>query len=318
MTVQRVLISCVQMQTTLAKHRARMEEYGLELVVPDVKGQQLLEDDLLEIMPNIDGVIAGDDHFTARVLEASPRLKVLSKWGIGTDSIDKEAAERLGIVVTNTPGVFGDEVADMALGYVLLLGRRQHSIDTQVRAGRWPKVEGESFRNQTALVVGLGSIGCSIVTRLLAIGMTVLGYDPVVEAQQRARHLGVDPLPLEEALPSAGWLILAAPLTCETHHLIDQQRLELLPRGARLVNVARGQLVDEAALVRSLLSGHLGGAGLDVFEVEPLPEDSPLRAMDNVVLGAHNGSNTRAAVERTSALAVENLLRYVGQEHRPR
>jgi D-3-phosphoglycerate dehydrogenase len=307
----RVLVSCVQMQTTLPQHRSRLETLGLELVVPEIKGQQLDEAELLELMPDIDGVIAGDDLFTATVLEASPRLRVLSKWGIGTDSIDKEAAERLGITVTNTPGVFGDEVADMALGYVLLLGRRQHDVDAAVRAGGWPKVEGESFRGQVALVVGLGSIGRCIVTRLQAIGMKVLGHDPSSDAQQAAAELGATPTSLEDALPAAGWLVLAAPLSEGTRGLLNRERLALLPDGARVVNVARGQLVDQEALIEALTAGRLGGAGLDVFESEPLAPGSPLTRMDNVVLGAHNGSNTRQAVERTSALAVENLLAHL-------
>jgi D-3-phosphoglycerate dehydrogenase len=308
----RVLVSCVQMQTTLAQHRGRLEALDIELVVPDISGQQLEEDELLQLMPEIDGVIAGDDRFTAAVLEASPRLRILSKWGIGTDSIDRVAAERLGITVTNTPGVFGDEVADMALGYVLLLGRRQHQIDAAVRAGGWPKVEGESFAGQVAVVVGLGSIGRCIVTRLQAIGMTVLGHDPSAEAQQAAAELGATPTRLEDALQAAGWVVLAAPLTDGTRGLLNRERLALLPDGARVVNVARGPLIDQEALIEALSAGRLGGAGLDVFESEPLPQDSPLTTMEHVVLGAHNGSNTRQAVERTSARAVENLLANLG------
>ncbi len=308
----RVLVSCAQMQTTLPQHRERLEAAGVELVVPEIKGQQLGEDELLELMPEIDGVIAGDDIFTAAVLEASARLRVLSKWGIGTDSIDKAAAARLGIPVTNTPGVFGDEVADIALGYVLLLGRRQHQVDAAVRAGGWPKVEGESFRDQIALVVGLGSIGRCIATRLQAIGMRVLGHDPLSDAQRAAEDLGVQVMSLGDGLRAAGWVVLAAPLTEETWGLLSRERLALLPDGARVVNVARGQLVDQEALIDGLRSGRLGGAGLDVYEAEPLPPDSPLTVMDNVVLGAHNGSNTRQAVERTSALAVDNLLAHLG------
>lgn len=308
----RVLVTCVQMQRALPQHRERLEASGIELVVPEIRGQQLGEDELLKLMPEIDGVIAGDDLFTEKVLVASPRLRILSKWGIGTDSIDKEAAARLGISVTNTPGVFGDEVADMALGYVLLLGRRQHQIDAAVRNGRWPKVEGESFRDQVALVVGLGSIGRCIASRLQAIGMRVLGHDPAPDAQQAAEEIGVATVSLEGGLPSAGWVVLAAPLTEATRGLLNRERLGLLPEGARVVNVARGQLVDQDALVEALSSSRLGGAGLDVFEEEPLPAGSPLTRMDNVVLGAHNGSNTQQAVERTSALAVENLLAHIG------
>jgi D-3-phosphoglycerate dehydrogenase len=310
-SIERVLVTCVQMQSCLDLFRGRFDERGIELVVPVVSGQQLTEDELLDLMSDVTGVIAGDDPFSARVFDHSPRLRVISKWGIGTDGIDKAAAERRNVVVTNTPSVFGDEVADMALGYVLLLGRRQHEINKQVRAGSWPKVEGETFRGQTALVVGLGSIGSAIVTRLEAIGMTVVGCDPAPDSAARMAELGVEVLSLDHGLGVADWVVLAVPLSPESHHLIGQRELSGMRLGARLVNVGRGPVVDETALVAALQSGALGGAALDVYEVEPLPSTSPLRDLPNVVLGAHNGSNTRQAVERASGMAVDNLLAHL-------
>jgi D-3-phosphoglycerate dehydrogenase len=258
-------------------------------------------------------VIAGDDHFTGRVLEASPRLRVLSKWGIGTDSIDKDAAGRLGIPVTNTPGVFGDEVADIACGYILMLARGMHAVDAAVRRGDWPKHEGETLRGKTLGVVGLGSIGRSIAIRGQALGMMVVGSDPAEAACEAARAGGVEPLELDDLFRRSDYVALAAPMNATNQHLVDARRLALLPTGSKLVNVARGGLVDEQALVVALQSRQLAGAALDVFEVEPLPSESPLRTMPQVVLGAHNGSNTAEAVERTSKLAVDNLLTHLAQ-----
>lgn len=311
----RVLVSCVQMQNELDTFRADLEARGIELVVPEITHQQLNPDELLEIMPEIDGVIAGDDFFTAEVLEASKKLKILSKWGIGTDAIDKDAAARLGIPVTNTPGMFGDEVADVATGFILMLARRLHVIDRNVREGNWLKFEGETLRGQTLGVIGLGDIGRGIVSRGQALGLTVVGFDPWGPSQEAAAALGVQVLDTsDDVFRRADWLALACPLTPENHHLVNARTIELMPAGARIVNVARGPIVDEAALIEALQRGRLGGAGLDVFESEPLDPASPLTAMDNVVLGAHNGSNTRQAVARTSQRAVANLLAHLYPE----
>lgn len=307
----RVLVSCVQMQNELDTYRADLEARGIELVVPEITHQQLTEAELIEIMPSIDGVIAGDDHFTAAVLEVSKRLRILSKWGVGTDAIDKDACARLGIPWTNTPGMFGADVAEVALSYVLMLARQMHVVDRAVRAGTWLKLEGSTLVDKTIGVVGLGSIGLGVCQRAAAFGMTVIGSDPWPASQDAARAIGVEVVELDELFPRCDYLSLNAPLTPESRHLVNARTLALMKRGARVVNTGRGPLIDEPALVDALQSGHIGGAALDVFEVEPLPMDSPLRAMDNVILGAHNGSNTREAVQRTSARAVENLLTHL-------
>jgi D-3-phosphoglycerate dehydrogenase / 2-oxoglutarate reductase len=304
----RVLVSCVQMQNELDVYRADLEARGIELVVPEITAQQLTEPDLLAIMPEIDGVIAGDDHFTGKVLEASTRLKVLSKWGIGTDAIDKEAAARLGIPVTNTPGMFGDEVADVTICFLLMLARGLHVVDRAVREGTWLKYEGESPSGKTLGVVGLGSIGLATCVRGKALNMDVVGFDPFPEAQERARSLGVDVLEADDLFSRSDYVALNCPLTEDTYHLVNERTLALMKPGSKVINTARGTVVDEPALIAALQSGHLAAAALDVFEVEPLPADSPLRTMPQVVLGAHNGSNTREAVARTSERAVQNLL----------
>jgi D-3-phosphoglycerate dehydrogenase / 2-oxoglutarate reductase len=307
---RRVLISCVQMQRELPKFTDEFAARDIELVVPEV-AQQLSEEELLAIMPDIDGVIVGDDQFTATVLESAPQLRILSKWGVGVDCIDLDAAARLGITVTNTPGVFADDVANVATCYLLMLARGLHRVDAAVRAGTWLKIEGESVREKVLGVVGLGSIGRALVVRGRALGMDVVGCDPSPAASAAAEAAGVRATTLEDVLAAADYLTLCCPLTPETHHLIDAKALSAMRFGAKLINVARGPIVDEPALIEALLAGQLAGAALDVYEVEPLPADSPLRDLPQVILGAHNGSNAKEAVERTSRLAVENLLAHL-------
>ena len=302
----RILITCAQMQVELPEHAERLVAAGYELVVPELRGQQFGEDELVGLLDGVVGMIAGDDPLTDRVLSSAGGLRVLVRWGIGMDSVDHAAAARLGIVVRNTPAVFGDEVADSALAYVLLLARRHHLVDAAVRAGGWPKVEGLTLSGQRAGVVGLGSIGRAIAARCAAFGMDVVAYDPY------AADGDVPTVALDELLATSRFVILAAPLTDQTHHLVDDAALSRMRPDGYLVNVGRGPLVDEAALARALSEQRIAGAGLDVFECEPLPADSPLRDLPGLVLGAHNGSNTRQGVARASAAAVDILLRELG------
>lgn len=308
MSGERILISCVQLQNSLAEHRARLDERGATLLTPTVV-QQLSEAELLEIVPDVDGIVAGDDELTRRVMERADRLRIISKWGIGIDAIDLDAARDLGIRVTNTPGVFGDEVADVALGYLILLARRLHVIDREARDGGWAKPVGTSLAGRTLGVVGLGDIGLAVARRGLAIGMRVIGVETDPARAEAAGALGVAVTELATLLAEADAVSLNCPLTPETWHLLDADRIASMRPGAWIVNTARGALIDEKALVTALESGHVSAAALDVFEVEPLPADSPLRAFEQVVLGSHNGSNTAEAVHRTSVKAIDNLIR---------
>lgn len=303
----RVLITCRQMQNVFDEFRDRFDAAGLEVVMPEVV-QQPTEDELIEIIGGFDGMIAGDDPLTARVLAHAKRMRVLSKWGVGTDGIDFAAAAEYGITVTNTPGAFGDDVADAALGYLLALTRQIPQIDASVKAGGWLKVEGTRLAGRTGGVVGLGSIGLAVAQRLTAFGVEVIGADPMPEAAARAAALGVPVVSREELFTRSSVVILCAPLTPETHHLASEATFGLLPHGAFFVNVGRGPLVDERALVAALESGQVGAAALDVFEGEPLAVDHPLRAFPQCVFGSHNGSNTAEGVLAASTRAVENLM----------
>jgi len=307
MSPQRVLVTCRQMQNCIEEFRTAFDERGIEIVLPEVL-QQPTEEELIATIADFEGMIAGDDPITARVLEHATRMRIISKWGVGTDGIDMGAARARGIAVTNTPAVFGDEVADVALGYLVMLTRQLHRIDASVKAGGWLKHEGRSLSGKTAGVAGFGSIGEAVARRALGFGMDVVAHDIAVAAGGPAAGLGVELLDRDELFRRSDALVLCCPLTPETYHLVDARTLELLPRGAYLVNVARGPLVDEAALVEALRTGRVEAAALDVFEEEPLPADSALRTFGQCVFGSHNGSNASEGVLRASARAVDNLF----------
>ncbi len=300
----RVAITCLQMQTELDRHRDRLERAGYELVVPTLTGQRFETDELATVAAGCVGLIAGDDDLGRESLERLPELRVLVRWGIGTDSVDFDAAAQRGIVVRNTPGVFGEEVADSAFGYILNLARGHHLIDAAVRRGEWPKVQGISLHDEVLGVVGAGSIGGGVMRRGIGFGMRVLTYDPFLK---QAPPAGVEQVDLPRLLAESRFVVLTAPATAETRAMINAATLSQMRPDAYLVNVARGDLVVESDLVVALRDGRLAGAGLDVFQVEPLPADSELYEL-NVVLGSHNGSNTRQGVERASQRAVDILL----------
>lgn len=310
----KALITCMHLQRHFASFADEFRESGVEPILPPIPGQQFDAADMERLLPGMDCVIAGDDAITRAALEAAKAkgLKAVIKWGIGTDGIDKVAAAELGIPVFNTPGVFGEEVADLALSYLLLLARGLHRMDASVREGGWLKVEGRSLTGMVAGVVGLGSIGRAIARRCHAFGMDVVGSDEQSIDAATLAACGARQVSFDELLARADVVIVACNLTAQNRHLLNADAFLRMKRGAYVVNVARGPLIDEEALVAALRSGHLAGAGLDVFEVEPLPADSPLKAMDNCVLGTHNGSNTRDAVERVNRMTVDILLDVLG------
>ncbi len=307
MSGEHVLITCRQMQNCISEFLPALEERGLQLTMPDVV-QQPSEDELIEIIGGFDGMIAGDDPLTARVLDHARRMRIISKWGVGIDGIDTKAARERGIAVTNTPGVFGGEVADVAIGYVVMVARQLHRMDASVRTGGWLKHEGISLAEKTLGVAGFGSIGQALASRGQGFGMRVVAHDVARATHATAVEMDVEMLDRDDLFRQSDFLVLCSPLTPETSHMVNERTLALMPSGSYLVNVARGPLVDEPALVRALESGRLAAAALDVFEQEPLPADSPLRHFEQCVFGSHNSSNTREGVLRASARAVENLL----------
>lgn len=309
------LITCLHLQRHFAKFKSQYEALGVTPVLPEVKGQQLDAAGMLACIEGVDAVIAGDDVISEDVLKAgkASKLKAVIKWGIGTDSIDKPAAAKLGLPVFNTPGVFSDEVADLALSLLLDTVRQTHRMHASVLEGGWHKVEGRSLAGMTAGVVGLGSIGLGIARRTNAFGMKTIGYDVrPIQAGVLAEYT-VEQVAFEDLLRRSNVILIACNLTAENRHLFNAAAFSAMPDGAFIVNVSRGPLIDEAALVSALKSGKIAGAGLDVFEQEPLPKDAPLRTFtDRCVFTTHNGSNTREAVHRINQMTTDILFDVLG------
>lgn len=305
MSTPLILVTCRQMQVELPRHRERLERLGYEVIAPDLGDrQQFTAAELLNYSPRLVGIIAGDDELNREFFAGSPQLKTVVRWGIGMDSVDRDAAGEFGVNVRNTPGVFANEVADAAFGYILNLARGFIGVDAAVRRGEWPKYEGVTLAGNRLGIVGIGAIGCEIARRARGFNMEVAAFDPFVESTAHE----VAMVDLDTLLSTSRFIVLACPLTFETFHLIDAGRLALVRADSYLINVARGPVVLESDLIDALKAERLRGAALDVFETEPLPMDSELRSLPGVVLGAHNASNTREGVARASGYAVDFLL----------
>ena len=307
-----VLLSAPYIIPSLDRFKPLFEKYGIDLIVPEVH-ERLDEKELLKYASQFDGAICGDDQYTARVLEAcAPRLKVISKWGTGIDSIDSEAATRLGVRVCRTPNAFTLPVADTVMGYMLAFARRLPWMDTEVKSGRWAKLSARALHECTLGVVGVGNVGKAIVRRARAFGMKILGNDIIEIDHVFLAETGVEMTTLDSLLSTADFISLNCDLNPTSFHLINARTLNLMRPTAVLINTARGPVVDEPALVAALLAGTIGGAALDVFEVEPLPDDSPLMKMDNVLLAPHNANSSPAAWERVHWNTIHNLLSGLG------
>lgn len=302
----RVLVSCPPMLGMIETFQARFSSLGITVEAPPVV-QTLSEAELIKILPEVDGWIAGDDPANVRTLEAGAggRLRALVKWGVGVDNVDFAAAKRFGIRVAHTPGVFGQEVADIAMHYITGLARETFYVDREIRLNRgWPKPQGISLAGRAVALVGYGDIGRQLARRLAAADMKVLVYDPYYRPSPGEK---IDMAIWPERLDTADFVVFTCPLTKETYHLFNQSTLSLVKPGVRIVNVSRGSVVSEQALIEGLRRQIIHSAALDVFETEPLPENSPLRDFDRCIFGSHNASNTRDAVERVSHQAIDLL-----------
>ena len=285
-----------------------LKSMGYESVCPEFE-QTLTEEELIKLVPECEGWIIGDDPATRKVFQAgvSGKLKAAVKWGIGVDNVDFDACKEFGIPVTNTPGMFGNEVADVALGYLISLSRRLNLIDRDVRSGDWPKHQGISLKGKTVGVIGYGDIGKQTVLRCEAFGLKVIIYDPEIRKVNKKRHLSKWPSNIDKC----DFLILTCSLNSKNFHMINEEIFLKCKTGVRIINVARGQLICEDDLNEALSSGKVHSVALDVFEQEPIPKNSFLFQYPECILGSHNSSNTKEAVEKTNIKAINLLLKFL-------
>lgn len=288
-----------------------LKSKGIECVIPDFT-QVMSVEELIKTVPEFDGWIIGDDPATREVFEAGKqgRLKAAVKWGIGVDNVDLAACKDLDIPIINTPNMFGGEVADVGVGYVIALARETFMIDRGVRQGTWPKPCGISLAGKTIGLIGHGDIGRNTAKRLLAFDMKINAYDPAFSSDDDYGAVRFKSWPQD--VGDCDFLIFTCALFPSNHHMLNAEVLASCKDNVRIVNVARGPLIDEEALIEALKSGKVYSAALDVFEVEPLPEQSPLRDMPRCIFGSHNGSNSVDAVHRTNTKAIAHLCEFLG------
>jgi D-3-phosphoglycerate dehydrogenase len=279
-----ILLSAPYMLPFTDRFRSIFDHYGCDVIVAEVN-ERLSEKEILKYAGKFDGTVCGDDRYTSDVIrQCAPRLKVISKWGTGIDSIDKAAAEKLGIQVFRSINAFTIPVSDSVMGYMLAFARRQPWLDHEMKSGAWEKLPGRALSECTLGVIGVGFIGKELLRKAHAFGMRLLATDIITPPQELIESTGVRMVDLDELLGSSDFISVNCDLNPTSFHLLNFETLAKAKPGAVVINTARGAIIEEPALVNALQEKRLSGAALDVFEVEPLPLDSPLLKMDNVML----------------------------------
>jgi D-3-phosphoglycerate dehydrogenase len=288
---------------------------GAEIVAAPRPGP-LPETEIRHLLKGFDAVIASSDPYTRAVLAASPRLKLIARWGVGIDTIDLETATEFGIAVTNAPGATTEAVADYTFAMILALARHLCPARELMASGGWGEFRGVEVWRKCLGVIGFGAIGRAVARRAAGFAMSVLAFDPHV-APKQVREAGARPASLPELLAEADFVTLHAALTAETTDMIDATALRRMKRSAYLINAGRGRLVDEAALQRALEEDWIAGAALDVYTEEPLPSEHPLRRLPRCLALPHNAFNTVEAAAAVNRSVVENVHAVMRGERPP-
>ena len=305
----RILITTTSFQDTPGSHHDLLREAGYQLICD--RGP-LSEARMLELVGQIDGLLCGDDAITREVIiKALPRLRVISKYGIGVDKIDIEAASELGIPVAFTPGVNHTTVAEHALMLLLALSKNLVTVANFTASGHWKRITGHEIMGKTIGIVGLGRIGKEMAIRARAFGMKICAHDICWDenfANDNAIERCSD---IDELVEKSDVVSLHAFLSTETRGMINAERISRMKKGAIVINCARGELVDTADMVKALTSGKLGGYGADVLDLEPPPVNHPLLGAPNCLITPHIGSRTFESVQRQAGKSVRNLINII-------
>ncbi|WP_445665612.1 phosphoglycerate dehydrogenase [Fodinibius sp. AD559] len=307
----KILLTTTSFQDTPGKHHDLLDEQDFEI---DKERGPLKEEELLPIIDQYDGVICSDDEYTEAVIRkgAESRLKIISKYGVGLDQIDLDAAEKYGVKVTNCPGVNQVSVAEHVLALTLSFYRNIHLEYNITKQGKWDRYVGDELRGKTIGILGLGSVGKETAKIMGALGLKAKAYDKFMDYDFAEEHDIEVAETLEELLDNIDILSLHLPLNDETRGMIT---LNLLKRtevkDVLIVNTARAELIEFDAIEKGLQEGILAGYCTDVMDEEPMPSDHPLKDMDNVLITPHIGSRTYQSVERQGRMAINNLLDHI-------
>ncbi len=283
-----------------------LEQFADEIVF-NPYDHPLTEEEIIPLLEGVDGYIAGLDYITGEVIKKAPdTLKVISRYGVGFERVDTKTAGEKGIIVTNTPGANSESVADMAIGLMIAVSRRIAFLDSQVKAGKWPRTSGKEIFKKTMGILGLGAIGKAVALRAKGFSMDILAYDPYFD-ENFAREHNIKKCTLEEVISGSDFISLHLPVTESTLNIIDENSINSMKDGVVIINTSRGGLINEQAAYNALKSGKIAGLGLDAFEKEP-PGISPLFEFENVIATPHAGAHTAEAVDKMALMSVQNAI----------
>jgi D-3-phosphoglycerate dehydrogenase len=288
-------------------------ESSVAAVIYNPVGKPLTSQEVSQLLPGIDGCIAGLDQFDENALKSADRLKVISRYGVGYDKIDINAANARGIIITNTPGVNSSSVAELAIGFMLALARQIPEAVEAVHQGKWPRFSGISLEGKTIGIIGLGSIGKQLAKRLAGFECNLLAFDPQADREfsekNQVRITGMD-----ELLEKSDFVSLHLPVLPNTREMVNAEFLMKMKKGSFLINTARGELIHEEALFEAITNGHVRGAGLDAFQTEPPEPSNPLLTLPQVVCTPHLGAQTDNATNMMGRTAMEDCLAVLRNE----
>jgi len=283
----KVLISAPYLVKDIELFRDELAVNGVDIDVRAVN-ERLEESELLDIIAQYDGVVCGDDRFTPQVYDRADNLKVVVKWGTGIDSLNREYALSKNIPILNTPDAFTEPVSDSVMAFILSFARQIATSDRLMKDGHWQKCAGFCLNELTLGIIGVGRIGSAVAKKANVFGMKILGCDIKDIDPEVVKVSNIEMVTKDELLQRSDYLTLNCDLNPTSFHLIGEDDFNIMKKSAVIINTARGPIIDEQSLIHALQSRKISGAGLDVFEQEPLSPDSPLRKMDNCLLSSHN------------------------------
>lgn len=302
----RILVTATSFGINDPTLRSYLEDCVGEVVYNPTE-KPLSSNHLANLLPGIDGLIAGLDVLDENALRSADCLKVISRYGVGVDNVDLDACRFRNIAVTNTPGANSASVAELAIGLMLCLLRKIPKAVSSTRAGEWPRISGLSIEGKTVGIVGFGAIGKALARLLVGFNCRILACDLMPDLEL-AGQLGVQILPLDQLLSESHIISLHLPLSPNTRQMVDRDFLAKIKPGSFLLNLARGEIIDEDALYESLHSGHLAGAALDAFSQEPPDPNNPIFSMENVLITPHAGAHTDSAINAMGWMSLKDCL----------
>ncbi|WP_148252074.1 phosphoglycerate dehydrogenase [Aidingimonas lacisalsi] len=303
---KRVLVTATDYSRNCPDAKMQLEAEGFE-VVENPFGRPMTFDELAQRVGEVDAVIAGVDTWDETVFSIAPRLRIIARFGVGVDNIDIDAAKRHGVAVTNAPGANANAVAELTLGLILSSMRSIPKLHNAVRRVEWDRTVGHELTGRTVGLLGFGNIARKVARKLSGLDVSLMAYDKFPD-EDAARALDVTLKDMDEVISSADVLCMLLPSLPETKGIMDDYRFAQMKEGAIFVNTARGALVQETALKQVLDNGHLGGAAIDVYEVEPASADNPLFSTERIITTPHTAAETWETFEAVGAVTAQAIV----------